>query len=253
LKEFSQDVVCLSGPIGGEISYYILSGKSQEDVYKRIQEYQEIFGVENYFLELLYHHDIPKQQLVTDTLIEIHKQYTVPVVACQNSYYIDKDDKLTQDVIMALGTGHEIENPDRPTLTRGDYSFLSEEEMQEIFGYIPEALENTGKIADMVDIHIETGGILIPTFELPDDMQALFEEANVYQKKNPGKTPKKDLSSDEWYLRYLSYAGLNWRYKDNISKEILFELVQKIDMPGLQTPLVETAPEELKSLSLTYY
>ena len=106
---------------------------------------------------------------------------------------------------MALGTGHEIENPDRPTLTRGDYSFLSEEEMTEIFGYIPEALENTGKIADMIDIKIETGGILIPTFELPDDMQLMFEKAQKYQKKNPGNTPKKELSSDEWYLRYLSY------------------------------------------------
>jgi DNA polymerase-3 subunit alpha len=253
LKNFSKDVVCLSGPIGWEIAYYILSGKSQEDIHERIQQYQDIFWKENYFLELLYHHDIPKQQLVTDTLIDLNKQYNVPLVACQNSYYIDKDDKATQDVIMALGTGHEVENPDRPTLMRWDYSFLSEEEMTEIFGYVPEALENTGKIADRVNIHIETGGILIPTFDLPDEMQALFQEANEHQKKNPGKTPKKELSSDEWYLRYLSYAGLNWRYKEKISKEVLFELVQKTDMPGLQTPLVETAPEELKTLSLTYY
>jgi DNA polymerase III alpha subunit len=84
-------------------------------------------------------------------------------------------------------------------------------------------------------------------------MQALFEEATEYQKKHPGNTPKKLLNSDEWYLRYLSYVGINWRYKDNISKEILFELIQKTDMPSLQTPLVETAPEELKTLSLTYY
>lgn len=253
LKDFSEDVICLSWPIGWEIPYYILSGKSDEDIAKRIRQYQDVYGQENYFLELLYHQDIPKQQLVTDVLVELGKKYDVPVVACQNSYYIDKTDKMTQDVIMALGTGHEIENPDRPTLTRGDYSFLSEEEMTEIFGYIPEALENTAKIAEMVDIEIETWGILIPTFELPEDMQQLFEEAKEYQKKNPGKTPKKELSSDEWYLRYLSYAGLNWRYKESISKEVLFELVQKIDMPSLQTPLVETAPEELKSLSLTYY
>jgi DNA polymerase-3 subunit alpha len=52
----------------------------------------------------LYHHDIPKQQLVTDTLIELYKQYNVPLVACQNTYYVDKEDKTTQDVIMALGT-----------------------------------------------------------------------------------------------------------------------------------------------------
>ena len=64
----------------------------------------------------MYHRDIPKQQLVTDKLIEIGQKYQIPLVACQNSYYIDKDDKTTQDIIMALGTGHEIENPDRKSL-----------------------------------------------------------------------------------------------------------------------------------------
>lgn len=253
LENYSQDIVCLSGPIHGEIPYYILSWKSDDEIVNRIKQYQNIYGQENYFLEILYHPDIPKQQLITDKMIELYNQYNIPLVACQNSYYIDKADKMTQDVIMALGTGHEIENPDRPTLTRWDYSFLSEQEMIEIFGYIPEALENTQKIADMVDIEIDTGGILIPTFELPEDMQKLFEEYKQYQIDNPGNTPKKELTSDEWYLRYLSYAWLNWRYKENISREILFELVQKTDKPWLQTPLVETAPDELKTLSLTYY
>jgi len=253
LKQFSEDVVCLSWPIGGEIPYFILSWKSTQDIYDRIQQYQDIYGKDKYFLEILYHPDIPKQELVNTQIIELSKKYDVEIVACQNSYYIDKDDKATQDVIMALWTWHEVENPDRPSLMRWDYSFLSEQEMIEIFGYIPEALENTQKIADMVDIEIETGGILIPTFELPEDMQALFQEAQQYQKQNPGKTPKKQLTSDEWYLRYLSYAGINWRYKDNISKEILFELVQKTDMPSLGKALTETSPEELKDLSLTYY
>lgn len=253
LKEFSHDVICLSGPISGEIPYLILSGKSDQQVADRIKEYQVVFWKESYFLEILYHLDIPKQELITKKLIEIGQKYDIPLVACQNSYYVDPEDKTTQDVIMALGTGHEIENPDRPSLMQWDYSFLSEEQMQEIFGYIPEALENTRKIADMVDIKIETGGVLIPTFELPEEHYKIFLEAQEYQKQNPGKTPKKDLSSDEWYLRYLSFEGLNWRYKAGIPKETIFELVQKTDMPTLGKALTETSPEELKALSLTYY
>ncbi len=253
IKKYAGEIIALSGPIGGEIPYYILSGKSDEDILERIKLYQDIFWVENYFLELLYHHDIPKQSLVTDKMVELHNNYAIPVVACQNSYYVNVDDKMTQDVIMALGTWHEIENPDRPTLTAGDYSLLSEESMTEIFWYIPEALENTQKIADMINITIETGGVLIPTFELPDEMQILFEKAQEFQKQNPWNTPKKILSSDEWYLRYLSYAGINWRYKRDISEEMLFELVQKTDMPWLSKALTETSPEELKDLSLTYY
>lgn len=84
-------------------------------------------------------------------------------------------------------------------------------------------------------------------------MQEIFERAQVYQKQNPGKTQKKRLSSDEWYLRYLSYAGLNWRYSETLSEEMLFDLVQKTDMPGLEKKLTDTSPEELKTLSLTYY
>lgn len=253
LKEFSKDVICISWPVSWEIPYLILSWKSDEQVVKRIQEYQEVYGHENYFLEILYHRDIPKQELITDKLIELHNNYDIPIVACQNSYYVEKDDKATQDVIMALGTGHEIENPDRPTLMNGDYSFLSEEEMQEIFGYIPEALENTGKIADMVDIEIDTWGVLIPTFELPEEHHKMFLEAGEYQKQNPGNTAKQELSSDEWYLRYLSYIGLNWRYNAGLKKEMIFDLVQKTDKPSLNKKLTETSPEELKALSLTYY
>lgn len=123
--------------------------------------------------------------------------------------------------------------------------------MQSIFGYIPSAIENSQKIADRVDIHIEMGGLLIPRFELPQSDQEIYEAAQKYQKTQKGNW--KQLSSDEWYLRYLSFKGLNWRYKETISQEILFELVQKIEAPGLTQALMETSPEQLKELSLTYY
>jgi len=69
----------------------------------RIKKYQEIFGEENYFLELLEHTDIPKQKFITEKLIELHKTYDIPVVATNDCYYVEKEDKNTQDVIMALG------------------------------------------------------------------------------------------------------------------------------------------------------
>ncbi len=253
LREYSENLICLSGPVSGEIPYYILSGKSEEAIVDRMKLYQEIFWKENYFLEILYHEDIPKQKLITEKLIELGNKYDIPLVAAHNVYYVERDDKKTQDIIMALGTGHEIENPDRPTLMQGDYSFVWEEDMQEFFGYIPEAIENTQKIADMVDIHIEMWGVLIPKFELPPEMQEIFERSEKYQKDNPGKVRKKQLSSDEWYLRYLSYAGLNWRCREELSEEILFELVQKTDKPVLQKKLTETSPQELKDLAITYY
>lgn len=104
----------------------------------------------------MYHDDVPKQNFITNTLIEYHKKHDLEVVATNSCYYLDEKDKKTQDIIMALGTGHELENPDRKTLINGNYAFKDEEEMQQLFGFIPSALSNTQKIADMVSIEIET-------------------------------------------------------------------------------------------------
>lgn len=256
LKEKSANIVCLSWPISWEIPFYILSGKTDEQIISRIKEYQDIFWIDNYFLELLYHDDIPKQKVVTDKLIELHKKYNLNVVATNNSYYIEKEDKNTQDVIQALWTWHEIENPDRKTLINWDYSFFSEEEMQMLFGFIPEALENTSRIAEMVNINIETGGILIPTFELPEEHQKIYEKALHLEKdeySNKNKIWIKKLDSSEWYLRYLSFKWLNWRFDYKLSENEIFELIKKLDKPSLDKKLQETSPEELKELSLIYY
>jgi len=244
------NIVALSGPITGEISFYILSWKDDEVIYDRIKKYQEIFWKDNFYLELLDHRDIPKQELVTKELIRIGQKYNIPLVAAQNSYYINKEDKETQDIIMALGTGHEIENPDRPTMINWDYSFLSEEEMQMLFGYIPEALENTKKIADRVNIEIETGWILIPVFELPEEDQKIYEKALNLEKDQ--KEIKK-LDTAEWYLRYLAFKWLNSRFNFGIDRETILEFVKKLNKPSLDKKLTETLPQELKDLSLTYY
>lgn len=254
-EKWDLEIICLSWPISWEIPYYILSWKNDEDILKKIWEYIEIFWKENYYLELIYHDDIPKQNYVTDKLIELASKYDLEVVACNDCFYINKEDKQTQDVIMALGTGHELENPDRPTKMNWDYSFLSEEEMQSLFGFIPKALENTEKIASMVDIKIETWGILIPIYELPEEDKKIYNQAISLEKELywEKKNNIKKLTSDEWYLRYLSFAWLNTRYNSNISQETIFKLVQKLNKPWLEKSLTETSPEELKKLSITYY
>lgn len=249
LKEYSTNIICLSGPISGEISYFILAGISEEKIIERIREYEAVFPWD-FYVELLYHDDIPKQKLVTDNLIELHNKYNFKVVATNNCYYINKEDKQTQDVIMALGTGHQIENPDRPTLINGDYSFFDTEEMQMLFWFLPSALSNTLEIADKVNIKIETGWVLIPKYELPEEDRKIYEEAIHLEKDEKGI---KKLTSDEWYLRYLSFKWLNWRYHYNLSQIEIFNLVKKLDVPGLQKKLTESSPEELKALSLTFY
>ncbi len=244
------DIICLSGPITWEIAFYLLSWKTDEELHDQIKKYQDIFWENNYYLELLDHRDIPKQEMVTNKFIELNKKFQIPVVACQNTYYIQEEDKHVQDIIKALGTGHEIENPDRPTLINWDYAFKTEEEMHELFWFVPEALENTVKIASECEIEFETGGILIPTFELPESDQAIYEKA-LKQEEELEEIQK--LDSSEWYLRYLSFTWLNWRFDYGLDEETIFQLIQKIPWGKLKQSLQETLPEELRTLSLTYY
>lgn len=92
---------------------------------------------------------------------------------------------------------------------------------------------------------------MIPKFELPQEDSIIYEKAKTFQSQQKGNW--KELNSDEWYLRYLSFKGLNWRYKTSIDEETLFHLVHKLNKPSLEKALTETSPEELKALSLTYY
>lgn len=260
LKQFSQDIICLSGPVSSEISYSILTGKTDSEILERIGFYQSLFGKENYFLELLKHDDIPKQNFITDRLIEIYKKHHIPVVATNDVFYISQQDKITQDVIKALWTGHEVENPDRPTMLWGDYSFLSREQMEQIFWYIPESLDNTLKICDMVDIQIPTGKPLMPVYELPEEDANLYGEFEEYCRSRTGTNigtgsdnSLKHITSDEFYLRYLCFHWFNWRYKTNFSKEEIFLLSTKKTIEWLSTALQETSIEALKEKSLEFF
>lgn len=250
LKKYSENIVCLSGNHNSELAYFILSGKSDEEIINRIKFYQEIFWVQNYFLELIYHEDIPKQRLITDKLIEISQKYSIPVVATNNCYYIEKSDKTTQDVIQALWTGHVMENPDRPSLINWDYSFLSEREMEVLFGHIPQSLYNTKKIADMIDIKIPRWWVLIPKYELPENDQIIYKKA-IETEKNETWIQKLEMS--EWYLRYLCFLWLNKRYDFWLTEDEIFEYIKKIEGPKLAWKLQDTWVEELQSLALKFF
>ncbi|MDQ7023311.1 MAG: DNA polymerase III subunit alpha [Candidatus Gracilibacteria bacterium] len=126
-----------------------------------------------------------------------------------------------------------------------------------LFGFIPEALANTVKIAKQCNIEFETGGILIPIFELPEKDQIIYENAlNSPLPQGRGAGGEgfiQKINSAEWYLRYLSFKGLNWRFDYGLDDETIFEFIKKLPGDKLKQSLQETLPDELKALALTYY
>ena len=199
LREYSEGLIALSGCLNGEISRALLSGNKSE-AESLIAEYTDIFGKENFYLELQHHPNIPEQIKLNSELRKLSKKLSLAVVATQDSHYLRPEDAEAQDILLAIQTGDKITDEKRGlTMKDEDFSLKSSREMAEAFRDIPEAVENTQKIADMCSTDIELGKYQLPYFEVPK-----------------GKT------QDE-YLRELCEKGLAVRYGSKYNESKIIE------------------------------
>lgn len=166
LRMYSEGLIASSGCMGGEVPDSILSG-NLDRAQKLALEYQDIFGKDHFYLELQHHPTLTDQQKVNDGLIEISKRTGIPVVATKDSHYINPEDRKAQEVLLCLQTGKMMDDPARMEID-ADLSLPSEEVMREHFSHIPEAIENTRKIADMCDLEIKMGELFLPNFPIPE-------------------------------------------------------------------------------------
>jgi len=168
LKEHSEGLIACSACLAGEIPRLIRSEKLEE-AKKRILEYNELFGQDNYYLEIQDHPELPDQKIVNDQLIKFSKELNIPLVATNDVHYFKKEDAEAQDILLCLQNKKKITDTDRMTMIGyGDYSMRSNSEMIAAFKETPEAIENTVKIAEMCNLEIELGNIQLPYFEVPD-------------------------------------------------------------------------------------
>ena len=171
LRKHSAGLVALSGCLTGRIPRLLLAKKIQE-AEERAKTYQEIFGPENFYLELQDHPNIPEQKIVNTALIELSKKLSIPLVATADSHYLKHEDAQAQDILMLINTGARPDDPERLTLQKDNFSLKSPEEMAEIFKDTSEAVVNTQKIADACNLVLEIGKTKLPTFPLPPDKTA---------------------------------------------------------------------------------
>ncbi|MFH1780833.1 MAG: DNA polymerase III subunit alpha, partial [Candidatus Nealsonbacteria bacterium] len=167
LQKYSEGLIGLSGCIQGKIPRLILNHeikKAEETALK----YQEIFGKDNFYLELQRHYNIPEQEKVNKELLAISKKTGVPLVATNDSHYLKPDDAEAQDILMLINTGADLNDPERLSMKMDDFSLKSPQKMAEEFKDIPEAIENTQKIADLCNFQFELGKTKLPYFPVPD-------------------------------------------------------------------------------------
>ena len=213
LKDQHAGLIALSGCLKGEIP----KACQEHDLVKAekaLRTYQEIFGVDNFFLELVHHPESPTQIDVNRQLIELAKKTGAPLVGTKDVHYLSEDDMEAQDALQCIHAGKLLADGNRHTMRTMDHSMCGIDTMLEAFSDVPEAIKNTRKIADRCNVEIELGKNLLPTFEVPQ-----------------GET---EMS----YLRKISERGLRERYGDKPSKEaterLEYELgvIERMGFPG---------------------
>lgn len=196
LRAHSRGLIALTGSVGGEIPLAIVNGDERK-AKELIAEYQDIFGKENFYLEVIAHPDMPRQVDVNDAFRRLSKELDVPLVATKNVFYLDPEDREGYEAQLCIQRSRTLEDFRRTSTEEVDLSFGTPEEIMEAFADIPEALENTKKIADRLTFSLELGKNFLPIYPLPE-----------------GKT-------DNDVLHEMCVAGLKERYGNPIPPEVM--------------------------------
>ena len=201
LREHSNGLIALSACLKGEIAQCIL----QKDIKKAKEvalDFLDIFGEGNFYLELQ-KNGIPEQEIVNESLIEISQELSIPLVATNDIHYTNKEDARAHEILLCIQTATNLSDPKRLKFSTDAFYFNSPEEMNENFSKVPQALENTIRIAEKCNLEIDFRHAQLPEFEVP---------------------PEHNIST---YLKELCYKGLNERYPEitkHLEERLEYEL-----------------------------
>ncbi|RHV66476.1 DNA polymerase III subunit alpha [Clostridium sp. OM02-18AC] len=201
LETYHEGVIALSACLAGEVQRYLARGM-YEEACRSARHYEEIFGKENFFLELQ-DHGIPTQKTVNQGLMRMSRELSMDLVATNDIHYILAEDAAAHDILLCIQTGKKVSDENRMRYEGGQYYVKSEEEMRALFPYAQEAIDNTHKIAERCNVEIEFGVTKLPKYEVPEGY-------------------------DSWsYLNKLCQDGMAKRYPDDdgtLQKRLAYEL-----------------------------
>ncbi len=200
LREFHEGIIATSACLAGEVQRYLTRGMYDE-AKKTALTYQEIFGKDNFFLELQ-DHGIAEQQYVNPQLLRMSEETGIELICTNDVHYTYAEDADAHDILLCIQTGKKVTDENRMRYTGGQYYLKSPEEMAELFKYAPQALANTEKIAKRCNVEIEFGVTKLPRFAVPEGYTS-------------------------WtYLNYLCYEGLKKRYPQQAADISVEEFVR---------------------------
>lgn len=194
LAAHSEGLIALSACVAGEIPKHLLNG-DYESAKKAAQEHIDIFGTDNYFIELQ-DHGLAEQKRILPELIRLAKELGVGTAATNDIHYLAREDAFYQDVLMCIAMKKTLDDTDRMRFETDEFYIKSEDEMRRLFSYVPEAIENTSKIAQRCNVDFDFSTRHLPKFDVPGG-KVSFE-----------------------YLRELCVKGMEQRYPTPLSKDL---------------------------------
>ncbi|HPT46295.1 MAG TPA: DNA polymerase III subunit alpha [Candidatus Rifleibacterium sp.] len=203
LEQHKEGLIGLGACLAGEIPVDLLKD-DREAAMAAIRRYQKILGKENFYVEIQ-NHGIEKQIRILRELVEVARACDCPIVATNDSHYVNPLDWEAQDALLCLNTNARIDDPDRWRFETKEFYLKSPQEMTELFAEWPDAISNTLRIAERCNVQLTLGKSILPKFSKPD-----------------GKT-------SESYLTELCLQGYPWRYGSDspgevVEKRLEFEL-----------------------------
>ncbi|MCI3925138.1 DNA polymerase III subunit alpha [Paenibacillus sp. TRM 82003] len=207
LREHAEGLIVLSGCLKGEVAQLLLAEKRDEAL-ATVRRYQAVFG-DDYFIELQ-DHGLLEQRKLLSQLVDISRESGVPLAATNDVHYVEREDAAVQDVLMCIGMGKTVDDPNRFKYTTDQLYMKDAEEMAALFPYAPEAISNAVRIAERCNVELELGVTALPSFSpVPEGMDS------------PA------------YLKTLCAEGVRKRYadrledadfKDSLRRRLRFEL-----------------------------
>ena len=202
IEKYHEGLIALSGSISGDVPALILQNKDSE-ARQRALWYRDVFGEENFYFELG-NHGLPEQNTLNRALIDLSTETGIPLVATNETYYVGKDDANAQDILLCIGSNRKKNEPGRFRFSTQEFYLKSPEQMEELFGEVPDAIENSVRIAEACTVELEFPGPEFPAYEIP----AAFSDPSEY-------------------LRHITYEGLAKRYSpvtDTLRERVDYEL-----------------------------
>ncbi|MCX7657200.1 MAG: DNA polymerase III subunit alpha, partial [Oscillospiraceae bacterium] len=204
LKKYSKGLIALSACLAGEIPKKLSDG-DYEGAKQAALLYNEIFGDGNYYIEVQ-NHGIEEQIRILPYLYRLSRETGIPLAATNDAHYINREDAKMQSVLLAIGTNTTLDDPDRMSFPTDEFYIKSSEEMAELFKAVPEAVENTVKIADKCNVSFEFGVIKLPKFEI------------------------KGTSDNVLFFKNLCFEGMKKRYGGNPPQNVVDRLDYELEI-----------------------